>query len=334
MSQLIGGTRTDASHALPRAERALASLRRILVPTDGSPFAEHALGWGLEIAHHADAAIDLAFVNVLPPSVVLGELVVASRWEESAAGSALDYLEGLARSIRKTERVPLASIVLKDPSAARALTRHARNSHVDLIVMTTHGRKGAARVWLGSVAEGVIRDSPVPVLLLRPDESTRHVTRRGRLFSRLLVALDGSRNAEQALAFAAMLGALGGAHFRLLRVLDPITIASPLTVVDSTSPAEDALSQERERTSVYIAERVEWLRRRGLEADGSVAVDTNVAHVILDQAEREEADLLVVGTHGRKGMDRVLLGSVAEAVIRGTARGVLVVPRAWRGIDG
>ena len=89
MSQLIArGPMVDASHALPGAERALASLRRILVPTDGSPFAEHALGWALELAHHADAGVDLAFVNVLPPSVVLGEVVVANRWEESASDSA------------------------------------------------------------------------------------------------------------------------------------------------------------------------------------------------------------------------------------------------------
>jgi nucleotide-binding universal stress UspA family protein len=308
-------------------DEALARLRRILVPVDGSTFAEYALTWALEVAHRGDASVDLVFVNVLPPSIVLGDALVAGEWEQSARTHAESYLDGLAARLARDRGIEVRTTVLRDASAARALARHARTTGAGLTVMTTHGRRGPARLWIGSVAEAFIRQSASPVLLLRADAADSLEQRRERLFHRVLVALDGSRNADCALEQAAMFSGFDGGSLELLRVIDPLPLAVAIPL--NGDGARLAIDAERERQLDYLETRARLVRLQGTPTRSSLLVDTNAAEAILRHARKGKADLVVVGTRGRKGIGRVLLGSVAEAVVRGTTGPVLVVPSAF-----
>ena len=326
MLEAITGEPTMDMLSLPRPEEALSRLRRILVPVDGSAFSEHALRWAVELAHRADAAIDLAFVNVLPPSVVLGDVGLAGQWERNAISHAHEYLDGLASRIHEHDDVSLEKLVVRDTSAARALVRLARARDIGLTVMATHGRSGAARVWLGSVAEAFVRESPAPVLLLHPHGEHETTLRADRLFSRVLVALDGSRNGDAALAEAALIAGLGGGRIDLLHVVDSLSLAAGAHQVETLHL--QSLEQERRQGFAYLEQRARQLRATGFEADTAVVIDAMPARAVIDHAKRVDADLVVVGTRGRKGFSRALMGSVAEAVVRGATQPVLVVPSA------
>jgi nucleotide-binding universal stress UspA family protein len=307
--------------ALPQSEAGLSRLRRILVPVDGSAFSEYALACAVELAHRADAVIDLAFVNVLPPSIVLGDIALAGQWERNANSHAEDYLAGLQAHLHARDTTRIETVVVRDTSAARALVRVARARGAGLTVMATHRRSGAARLWLGSVAEAFVRESPAPVLLVRRRETADPTVRADRLFERVVVALDGSRNADTALDEAALVAGLGGGALELLRIVDPIAIAAG---------RDEEIEAERRQAAAYLERRARRLRAAGLRASATVVVHTAPALAIVEHADAADADLVVVGTRGRKGLGRVLMGSVAEAVLRGTSRPVLVVPSSFQ----
>jgi len=176
-----------------------------------------------------------------------------------------------------------------------------RKHEVDLIVLGTHGRSGVARVVLGSVAEGILRKSHVPVLAINA-----HVRTLGRtpLFARALLALDDSDPARSALAVAVRLAADYGTHLSLCAVVAP-------------AHAADASARERlERAAVSS----------GAVVDDYVVVEGDPAPLIEHAAMQRNCDLIVMGSHGRSGLGRLVLGSVAEAVVRKSALPVLVVP--------
>lgn len=332
MESLINATRS-ATTSLPQAGAGLRGLRRILVPVDGASFSEHALEWALELAHHADATIDLASVNVLPPSVILGDLASASRWEHTARDHSAAYLDELAEAIGRRDDVRIETTLLRDTSAANALARHCRQRSVDLVVMTTHGRRGVARAWLGSVAEALVRELPVPALLVRPEPGAPppRRARRDRMFRRVLVAMDGSRNAECALEFANLMAGMSGARLDLLRVVDSTALTPVSDVPPATQVVAAAIENERITAAEYLARHSVALQRRGSIVAPRVEVAPDAAGTILGVAAEAASDLIVVGTQGRRGLRRVLLGSVAEEVVRSTTLPVLVVPVGYRG---
>jgi nucleotide-binding universal stress UspA family protein len=196
--------------------------------------------------------------------------------------------------------------------AAAALAAHVDSHGVDLIVMTTHGRGGMSRFWLGSVADQLLRRTTVPVLLLRPSKPVPVPQ-----FHSVLIALDASAQSEEAIAPAlALARTTPGSRVVLAHVMGP-----PLSLV------EPALGPEESREAVA---RLEHLAHRlglqGIQTTVQLATGARVAEQIHELASAEQADLIVVGTHGRRGVERLLLGSVADKVVRGTDQPVLVVP--------
>ena len=136
-------------------------LKKILVPVDGSTFGEYALPTALELSRQADADIRLAMVN--QPAGLMGG------WEEAFQSTHITYLESLEAKVAEVAASPVSTALL-DGDVPDALCQEAIRSDSDLIVMSTHGRGGLTRMWLGSVADAVVRQSSTPVLLVRPSE--------------------------------------------------------------------------------------------------------------------------------------------------------------------
>jgi nucleotide-binding universal stress UspA family protein len=283
--------------------------RTILVPLDGSSLAERALPWAQRLAAAADGRLILLRVVRGPPPSAAGEPLREGVPRHEAEA----YLHRLARRLGTT---PVDPVVLEGDAAQTILGESARRG-IELIVMSTHGRAGIGRWISGSVADAVMRQAGVPVLLVPAAcASGGWPTDRA---PRILVPLDCSPLSEAVLPGAAGLAAPSGAELILLSVT-PHLVAADLygrVYVDYEGPDRAA----RRRYLEGVA--------RGLRAAGR-AVRTRdgfgpVAAVIGDVAREEGVDLIAIATHGRGGATRLVLGSVALGVVQGATVPVLVV---------
>jgi nucleotide-binding universal stress UspA family protein len=212
-----------------------------------------------------------------------------------------------------------------------AINRHAMESGVDLIVMTTQGRGPAARFWLGSVADALVRQSTIPMLIVPPQESEADLAQDPEL-GRMLIPLDGSHLAEQILEPAIALAGMTQAEITLLRVvqqLTPATYDPESSRISGIKPAllkqlQDVDRHERERAEDYLGQVAERLRTRSFTVQTRVVSDIRPATAILDDLSAHGANVIALATHGRGGLKRLLLGSVADKVVRGATIPALV----------
>lgn len=317
--------------------------RSILVPLDGSSFSEHALPIAGEIALRSGAMLRLVHVHTLSPSPisiegqpVIGEnLASLSREHEhtylarvkhqlaSIAGPHLKLtVEVLDRSLESLVNEPLAVF----------LANYILTTGVDLVVMTTHGRSGLARFWLGSVADTLVRQNSVPILFLRPTDSPTDYAQPPSL-KKILVPLDGSSLAEQILEPALVLGELMQAEYTLLRVVKPVHFAS-----FSASSQIDRLDREINRAmeteaTNYLSRVAQRLQRAKHQIRTQVRFAQNPANAILEEVQNQGIDLIALATHGRRGWVRFTLGSVADKVLRGTVTPVLMYRPSEGGVE-
>ena len=296
----------------------------ILVPLDGSPFAEQALAVALTMAEASGAKVTLIRAwdpaNYRYTSELTPPFLDAEARDKVAAA---DYLDSVAARVRSGTTAPIgvALIAGTAPEAIRECLTHRAN---ELIVMTTHGLTGWSRAWIGSVADAVVRTVTAPVLLVRPLEASGAAP-SGR-FERVLVPLDGSMEAEEILTHAAEVG--GNARFILLRVERPVMIPlHPYSYAASAWKMDDDATEEVVTHAYdYLDGVARSLRARRPEA--TVDVDVRFAEragtAIVDAAQDYKADLVALTTHARRGA-RLVLGSVADKVLRGTHGSVLVL---------
>jgi nucleotide-binding universal stress UspA family protein len=184
--------------------------RSILVPLDGSPVSEHALLVACDLARRSGALLRLAHVHVMyiaAPIYVEGLPVIDEQVHSLGKAHERAYLERIhTRLLGEGDSdlriaiavLDLADTDVRDQTVAQMLASYAATTDTDLIVMTTHGRGGLARVRLGSVADALVRTSPIPLLLVRPDRATM-LLEHPAAFRQILIALDGSAVAEQIL---------------------------------------------------------------------------------------------------------------------------------------
>lgn len=300
------------------------SPRGILVPLDGSELAEQALSVGASRAREAGATLHLVSVHEpLPVMAMPPDFPVAMQdLEERRREEMTQYLEAVAAAARASRSTEVTASVLAGGASA-ALCEYVETHPVDLVVMTTHGRTGLSRLWLGSVADRMLRRLAVPVLLLHPREAPQPTE-----FRHLLVALDGEL--EEPVLAAAMAVGRDTARYTLTRVVEPtIPIVSGLAMRPGHLPPDWTAQQEIEARN-YLARLADRLGEPGLEVSWQVLVGRGVADQVLELAEAIGADCIVVGTHGARGMERLLLGSVADKIVRGTKVPVLVAPVGHR----
>jgi nucleotide-binding universal stress UspA family protein len=197
----------------------------------------------------------------------------------------------------------------------------------DLIVMGTHGRGGVTHLLLGSVAERVIRTAPCSVLTVR-DVPPRNIRR-------ILVPTDFSATADEALGYARLLASRFGASLQLLHVLDDPFVSGGLATEAYLTEAAVTRSALLQEAVNRLAHRVGPLRRASEpeKGPGITRVDAEVlfgkgAHTIAEYAANHGADLIVIGTHGRTGIAHLILGSIAERLVRTAPCPVLTVKYA------
>ncbi len=282
--------------------------RSILVPLDGSPFAEQALPLAVAVARPAGAAINLVEVHSL---YALNEPAAAWLAFDPAEDAAfkqqeLAYLNAAGRRIADPRTPVLSSLVLG--LEADGILEAAQARHADLVVMTMHGRGPVSRLFLGSVADEVVRRSPVPVLLLRPHDPPAEAPPPA--VSNVLIPLDGSALAEEVLDPAAELARLLNAPCTLLRVIE-----APPRRPAETHAAELPLEPHLGEARAYLHHIVERLHEKSVGADTRVVVAPHAAAVILEAAQAEPGTLIALAAHGRGGLRRMLLGSVADKLI-------------------
>lgn len=297
--------------------------RTIIVPLDGSAFAEQALPLGVRIARRADAELNLVQAHVPYPI----EGIDTGKWDNKVRQQERTYLAHVAERVAAAVgAVPNATLIGPDP--VRTISAFAMRHPEPLIVMTSHGRTGLSRLWLGSVADGIVRAGAAPVLLVRPAEGPMPpLDPGGPVFERILVPLDGSERAESVLEAVRSLARLGNAAVHLMRVVEPVAelAAVGLDYVEPIYPAE-LTEEQTNRAQEYVRGAAD--RLRATPGIGSVTTDVRVARragaALIEAIGEWKPDLVALATHGR-GASRFLLGSTADKMIRGAPVPVLVV---------
>jgi nucleotide-binding universal stress UspA family protein len=277
----------------------------ILVPTDGSDCAQAAVGYAADLARRYNArvhALCVADSRTLENAPKYDQ--IKKEREEAAARTCNDL---------SVSGVPVEQAVRAD-IPHKAIRRYATEQDIDLIVMGTHGRTGVERYLLGSVTEKVVRLSDVPVLTVKTEDDGA-VTYP---YTDILVPTDGSEGAEAAIGPAVDVASTYDARLHALSVIDTMAMG-----VDVRSGAiVDALEE-----SARLA--VEFVEERATEASVS-AVETAIEYGspyrgIRSYIEEHDIDLVVMGTHGRSGIERYLLGSVTEKTVRTSPAPVMTV---------
>ncbi len=300
--------------------------RSILVPLDGSSFGEHALPLAARIALRAGAKLSLVHVHnrdVEPELPTLTpyqfEGLTARGLERRTADEEGAYLAEISR--RLSERAPLAlSTAMLGGALPTSLERYVREGDGDLLVMTTHGRGALGRLWLGSVADTLVRRAGKPVLLIHAVEGERATLEAEPLVDRVLVALDGSSLAEQVLPHAADLARLLGARVELLSVVTPAMVTGgTFGLQPGAAPGETV-----EGAQAYL-KRLAATVAPGLTVETHATTAADPAAAICAAAAMRSAGLLALATHGRSGLSRLVAGSVAERVVHNTFLPVLLV---------
>lgn len=292
----------------------------ILVPLDGSELAERAVPVAADLARRAGAELRLVHVHVpIPtePIYVEGLPVIDEQLHPLRRVHEQAYLDQVLQ--KAAVGIPAAAVILEG-RVADAITAYARTSGAALVVTTTHGRGGLERAWVGSVTEELMRASPVPLLVIRP-------TPVRAAFRRILVPLDGSALAESVLEHAARLARLDpDGELVLVEVVQPVTAAvwAPEAAVVASWPSADLVRRDEEQAREYLRAVGRRLEAEGLRVQTRVEVAANVASAILEVARAEPADVVALATHGRSGLVRLALGSIADKVVRGSSTPVLL----------
>ncbi|MFB6096128.1 MAG: universal stress protein [Haloferacaceae archaeon] len=274
---------------------------RVLFPTDGSEAATAALEYVATLARAEDATLHVLNVantnrystvriqgSILDTLVEDGEQIVDEAVEELPTRElsvVTDVLQGVPDEV---------------------VLEYADHHDVDLIVMPTNGRRGLERFLLGSVTERVLRQSEVPVLTLRPGDGTT----RAYPPERVLVPTDGSTGADAALDLGIDVVGSHGGGLRVLSVVDTETLGLDVR-------SEVQIDELEGNADEVVSAAVERAEGAGVEdVSGEVRAGPSVADEILEFVADAEVELVVVGTHGRTGVERHLLGSVAEKLVR------------------
>lgn len=299
--------------------------RSILVPLDGSPASEHALPWALGLAQQAGAQLHLARVHLAPTPIMVGtELASDAALDTTIRNNDREYLARIAERLGAAATVNVR-VALLDGGVTDALLDHARAVNADLTVMSSHGRGAFARFWLGSVADKMIRQSPVPTLLVRPVEDQAADLTVKPFIARVVVPLDGSDLAERAVDPATQLGRTSGADYTLVLVLEALADAGNLERLNVDEALTETYPGALEAKAKSYLERVaEPMRGQGLKVDTKVIRHGSAAGAVLDYAGAHGDAVIALATHGRSGIKRMILGSVADKVVRGATMPVLL----------
>jgi len=284
----------------------------ILVPLDGSEFSERALPMATSLAQAMEAKV--IWMRAASASVFPGVDPTDAQCE--AIEDAESYLAAVATGL--SEQGLTVEVAAPFGDAAESIVLEAGMRTADLVVMCTHGRSGVGRWIYGSVAEQVLAHSPAPVLLVRPTGEMVTLTPEQ---APLLVSLDGSAFAEAALPHAVALARAFGGRILLVRALEQPVISYEYAV---TGILYESMEEQRRQAESYLLGVAQRLRSDGLNVE-TLVWQGWPADVIVHRGLASGVRLIVMATHGRTGIARLVLGSVALEVVRHSQLPVLLV---------
>lgn len=294
----------------------------IAVPLDGSAFAKRALPAALALARRSDAAVHL--VHVHEPITYVGNApMYDTRLDNELRQEMRSELTALAAQLDRETSLRVEAAFLDGPVVS-TLQRYLSDRRPDLVVMMTHGRGGLARAWLGSVADGVVREAWSPVLLVRPGAEWPSELAEP-LFRHVLVPLDGSAAAAAVLDDVVGLGTPDATLYTLLTVVVPLPfLVHPAAAAEPLFDDRSDVEGQREAALAQLRRAAADLRESGARIETRVVVHRRPAEGILEYAEAQHADAIALSTHGHGAPGRLFLGSVADKIVRGASVPVLL----------
>lgn len=294
----------------------MLTIDRVLFPTDFSEGSKRAFPQAAYLADWHDAELHI--------------LNVTGRHEHSYTDDKENFpleIETLNDWLRRPSKsvsgsnwpdldpLPIVQTQIESAAPAEEIVGYAEEKEIDLIVMGTHGRRGIDRMIFGSVTEEVVRTAPCPAFTVRADADVAP----GQAVRRILAPIDFSDASDAAIHHAREIALTYGAEIHLLHVVEQPLYPSTYGMDTVSFPTQEVV--ERVETQLANTARDEI----GYE---HIRVEATVGHPatsIVDYVEENDVDLVVIATHGRTGLDRMLIGSVAEHVLRRSPSPVFVV---------
>ena len=303
--------------------------QQILVPLDGSAVAEAVLPHAERFARITGSTITLLHVvtdverSQTQFWVAAAPAELRRQWEQAALTHIHSYLAAVASRLQAAGLSIQTEVPMADDAAAAIVARADRDPGVVLVAMATHGRSGLGRWVFGSVAAQVLRVAPKPVLVVRAGEDPVCDAATDPYRS-IVIPLDGSTLAERALAQVRTIPAIGEASLVLVGVTatsDDRDLAGSGVDAPRIALARDG---EAGMLPDYLRQTAQQLEAEGLVVRWRMMTGAP-AEAILRVSAEEHADLIVMATHGRSGLSHLVLGSVAEEIVRHTDVPVMLV---------
>lgn len=297
-------------------------IKHILLPLDGSPLAEGALPFAARLAGALSASLTLVRVPdpIVAPTPGMEAVTPLALCTPEARAAAEDYLAKVAA------QESLAGLDLRrltpDPPVVAGLMEALQQSAADLLVMTSHGYSGFKRLILGSVTDEMVRHAACDVVVVPAGNHLKPT------IGTIAVPLDGSALAEAALPHAAHLARALGARLHLMQIpqvpIQPVGYAAPGAGLDWVP---ELVAEATREAQAYLEAKAAELRAQGVTvtAQQEALGIEGVAGGILDAAREQQADMLLLTSHGRGGLRRLVLGSVTDALLRKAALPLWVV---------
>jgi nucleotide-binding universal stress UspA family protein len=300
---------------------------RLMVPLDATVDCQHAIPFALSIAAREEAVVELVHVSI-PPSLAAQfgsagmEMYSPPSFDAasdaSIHASAVQRLTTIADAADHSGQVRIETTVLDRSDVAHAIAEHADETKPDLLVMTAHDHSRLERLVLGSVSESVVRRVNAPVLLVPASHEKPSLSRR-TVFTHVLVPLDGSALAASIIPHARAIAETMNARVSLFMVSEEVLLPPPpgLAAFEAVEPsASDA-------TKILEGAAKEF-RDAGITVATHVTIGRDRARAILDFAEANRVDLIAMSTHGRRGIGRLVAGSVASSVLHAAKTPVMM----------
>ena len=300
--------------------------RTILVPLDGSQLSEKSLSPAARVAATMAGdgngeQVKLILLRVVSPvALVAADPLLYDELTRMGTDDAQAYLNTVTGTLQAGKAQIEARTVTGSP--ADAIVHYAEENHVDLIVMSSHGRTGSSRWVYGSVAEKVLHHAPCATVIIRAHVAVEMFENR-----KIMVPPDGSPSAERALEPALAVAAAVQSDVTLLRVTsgsEPLPEAMTPSGERVGAALDEAAAREHAEAENYLQRLYTARPNQHLFFD-VVTTPGDIADAIVSYADSHSVDLIVMSSHGRSGLGRWLHGSVAEKVLRGANCATLII---------
>ncbi len=303
----------------------------ILVPVDGSVLAQQAIPYARALLRPDDQVLLLRVVPLaesiaaaMTGTVIASEDEVSAMWKQAADG---ELAEAAGHAGIAADRIA-TEVAVGDP--AEQIVAAAQAKPAEMIVMASHGRGAIGRAIFGSVADRVAHTATVPVMLVRPSKD--HTDRPDFHVARVVVPLDGSALAEEALPVAKRISTQLAVPIHLVRAIDPVSALPMAPSVTPIAPVSPEIATQIMNEIEAEAKGTLATVERKLAGDGFTAtaelLEGSPFFAIADALK--PGDVLVMTSHGRTGVRRWLMGSVAEKLVREAPAPVVIVPAVDR----